>query len=124
MNADEDGFLPADPSDADGSDAEDEMEVEDDEIEVDMGQEEMDMDSVDEDPSESMIRSEIAKMVPIYQASVKASLETLHELGFPAARAFPALKRCRWNVADTARMLLDMDQLAQETPLSAMAGSR
>jgi hypothetical protein len=122
MNADEDGFLPAARSDADGSYAQDEMEVEDDEIEVHMGQEEMDMDSVDQDPSESMIRSEIAKMVPMYQASVKASLETLHELGFPAARAFPALQRCRWSVADTARLLLDMDQLAQETSLPA--GSR
>jgi len=124
MNADEDGFLPANPSDDEGSDVQDGMEIEDDEIEVDMGQEEMDMDCDDQDASESMIRSEIAKMVPIYQASVKKSLEMLHDLGFPAARAFPALKQCRWSVSDTALKLMGMDDRAQERPLPAIAGSR
>ena len=121
MNADEAGFLPAN---LEIEDEEIEMEMEDDEIEVDMGQEEMDMHSDDQDASESMVRSEIAKLVPIYQANVKKSLQTLHGMGFPAARAFPALQQCRWSVADAALKLLDMDDRAEERPLPAIAGSR
>ena len=121
MNADEDGFLPANMEIVDD---EMEMETEDDEIEVDMGHEEMDMHSDDQAASESMVHSEIAKLAPIYQESVKKALERLHELGFPAARAFPALQQCKWSVADAALRLTDMHAPAQERPLPAIAGSR